>query len=137
MGTDLIKVLVVDDNRDLTSIIHRLFMQYADIVPAGVAGNGHEALDIIRREKIDVMLLDIIMPDMDGMQVLEQLKIMDGKKPAVIILSAIASSAMISRAMEMGADYFLVKPVDATTMIEKIRLAHKAHRSKLTKVDIG
>ena len=137
MATDLIKVLVVDDNKDLTSIISHLFKQYADIVPVGIANSGLEALDMIRKEKIDVMLLDIIMPGMDGMQVLEHMALMEGLKPAVIILSAIGSNKMIHRALEMGADYFLVKPVDAQTMIEKIRAAHKSHRSKgLTKVDI-
>lgn len=138
MVTDLIKVLIVDDNKDLTTIINHLFSQYADIIPAGVAHNGHEALDKIQKEKIDVVLLDIIMPDMDGMQVLTQLMQMEEKKPAVIVLSAISSNTMIQRALELGADYFLVKPVDAITMIEKIRAAHRSHRGgKLTKIDIG
>ncbi len=136
--TDLIKVLVVDDNKDLTAIINRLFAQYADIVPAGVAGNGHEALAMIRQTKIDVVLLDIIMPDMDGLQVLASLQQMEGEKPAVIVLSAMGSNRMIKRALEMGADYFLIKPVDASTMIENIRAAHRARRDHgLTKVDIG
>ncbi len=137
MTTDLIKVLVVDDNKDLTLIISRLFAQYADIVPVGTAGSGLEALDMILKGKIDVVLLDIIMPGMDGMQVLEQIMQMGDKRPAVIILSALGSNDMIKRVLALGADYFLVKPVDATTMIEKIRLAHKAHRGlRLSKVDI-
>lgn len=137
MATDLIKVLVVDDNRDLTLIISRLFAQYADIVPVGTTGNGLEALEMILKGKIDVVLLDIIMPGMDGMQVLEQIMQMGDKRPAVIILSALGSNDMIKRVLALGADYFLVKPVDATTMIEKIRLAHKAHRGlRLSKVDI-
>ncbi len=137
MATDLIRVLIVDDNKDLTSIISRLFMQYADIIPVGTANNGQEALHMICKGKIDVVLLDIIMPGMDGMQVLEQIMQMGDKRPAIIILSAIGSNDMIKRVLDLGADYFLVKPVDATTMIEKIRLAHKAHRGfKLTKVDI-
>ena len=137
MATDLIKVLVVDDNKDLTYIISHLFAQYADIVPVGIANNGLEALEMIHREKIDVMLLDIIMPGMDGMQVLERLAQMEGKKPAVIVLSAIGSKTIIRRVLDMGADYFLVKPVDAATIIQTIRAAHKSHRSKgLTKVDI-
>ena len=138
MVSGLIKVLVVDDNKDLTAIINRLFAQYADIVAAGVAHNGHEALDMIQKLKIDVVLLDIIMPDMDGMQVLAQLRQIEGKKPAIIVLSAIGSNAMMQRALELGADYFLIKPVDAMTMIEKIRAAYRLHhRNKLTKVDIG
>ena len=138
MATDLIKVLIVDDNKDLTAIINRLFTQYADIVPAGVAGNGHEALDMIRRTKIDVVLLDIIMPDMDGMQVLASLGQMEGDKPAVIVLSAMGSHELIKRTLKMGADHYLVKPVDAPTLIEKIRAAHKARRSGgLTKINIG
>jgi two-component system response regulator (stage 0 sporulation protein A) len=137
MATDLIRVLVVDDNKDLTSIISRLFSQYADIVPVGTANSGQEALDLIRKGKIDVVLLDIIMPGMDGMQVLKQIMQMEGRRPAVIVLSAIGSSDMIKRVLEIGADYFLVKPVDATTMIDKVRLAHKAHRGfRLTKVDV-
>jgi two-component system response regulator (stage 0 sporulation protein A) len=138
MATDLIKVLVVDDNKDLTSIISRLFTQYADIVPMGAANNGQEALAMIRKGKIDVVLLDIIMPGMDGMQVLEQIMQMEDKRPAVIILSAMGSNDMIKRVLELGADYFLVKPVEASVMIEKIRLAHRKRRGlRLAKVDIG
>lgn len=138
MTTDLIKVLIVEDNKDLTSIINRLFTQYADIVPAGVAGNGHEALDMIQRTKIDVVLLDFIMPDMDCMQVLSALRQMEGDKPAVIVLSAMGSHELIMRTLKMGADYFLVKPVDAATLIDKIREAHRKRRScGLTKVDVG
>ena len=138
MATDMIRVLVVDDNKDLTSIISHLFAQYADIIPVGTAGSGQEALGMIRKGKIDVVLLDIIMPGMDGMQVLAEIAKMEDKRPAVIILSALGSSEMIKRALELGADYFLVKPVEASVMIEKIRLAHKAHRGlKLAKVDIG
>ena len=138
MVSGLIKVLIVDDNKDLAAIIDRLFAQYADIIPAGVANSGREALDMIQKEKIDVVLLDIIMPDMDGMQVLAQLMQMEGKKPAVVVLSAISSNAMIRRALELGADSFLVKPVDAITMIEKIRSVYQLHRGgRLTKVDIG
>ncbi len=136
--TDLIKVLIVDDNKDLTSIINRLFAQYADIVPAGMAGNGLDALNLIMHAKIDVVLLDIIMPQMDGMQVLEHIAQMEGERPAVIVLSAIGSNDLIRRAMELGADGFLTKPVDAVTLIDKIRSIHKKRRSKgLTKVDIG
>jgi two-component system response regulator (stage 0 sporulation protein A) len=134
--TDLIRVLVVDDNKDLTSFISSLFTQYADIVPMGVANCGQAALDIIRAGKIDVVLLDIIMPGMDGMQVLEQIMRMEEKRPAVIILSALGSKDMIKRALEIGADYFLVKPVEALVMIEKIRSAYKERRGfMLAKAD--
>jgi two-component system response regulator (stage 0 sporulation protein A) len=137
MATDLIRVLVVDDNKDLTSIISRLFAQYADIIPVGTAGSGQEALNMIRKGKIDVVLLDIIMPGMDGMQVLAEISRMGDNKPAVIVLSALGSSDIIKRALDLGADYYLVKPVDAIAMIEKIRLAYKSHRGlKLAKVDI-
>ncbi len=138
MSTDLIKVLVVDDNKDLASIINCVFAQYADIVPAGVACNGLEALDMIRRAKFDVVLLDIIMPGMDGMQVLSKLQQMEGDKPTVIVLSAVGSGPVIERALELGADSFLVKPVDAATMIETIRASHKARRnSGPAKLHIG
>jgi two-component system, response regulator, stage 0 sporulation protein A len=137
MATDLIRVLVVDDNKDLTSIISRLFAQYADIIPVGTAGSGQEALSMIRKGKIDVVLLDIIMPGMDGMQVLAEISQMENNKPAVIVLSALGSNDIIKRALDLGADDFLVKPVDASAMIEKIRLVHKSHRGlRLAKVDI-
>ena len=138
MASDLIRVLAVDDNKDLTFIINKLFSQYADIVLIGAACNGIQALRMIQQHKVDIVLLDIIMPDMDGMEVLKQLQALDGEKPAVIMLSAIGSNDLIDRAMALGASGFLLKPVDAVTLIEKIRAIYKSRRNNgLVKIDIG
>src|SRR5690554_4304896 len=88
----------------------------------GIAKDGIEALDLIEREEPDVLVLDIIMPILDGLGVLEKLnsKVLN-KKPKVIVLSAVGQDKITQRAVEAGADYYVVKPFDMEIFIKRIR----------------
>jgi CheY-like chemotaxis protein len=102
-------ILIVDDNdmnRDL--LARRLSQAYYDVVDVG---SGKEALDIAKNRKIDLVLLDILMPDMDGYQVLERLK--ENPKTRmipVIMLTAVHEMDSVVRCFELGADDYLTKP---------------------------
>ncbi|AHF07366.1 sporulation transcription factor Spo0A [Desulfitobacterium metallireducens] len=115
-----IRVLVADDNRELVEVLKEYINRQEDMQVIGVAYHGNEALELIYREQPDVVVLDIIMPHLDGLGVLEKLQ-NDIQKPRVIILTAFGQESMTQRAVRLGADYFVLKPFDLDTLGKRIR----------------
>lgn len=117
---DLIRVLLADDNRDFIEILREYIENQDDMVLAGIAYNGNDALELIKNEEPDVVVLDIIMPHLDGLGVMEKLGTA-GKKPRVIILTSFGQETMTQRAVQLGADYYILKPFDLDTLGKRIR----------------
>lgn len=115
-----IRVLVADDNRELVEVLKEYINKQEDMQVIGVAYHGNEALELIYREQPDVVVLDIIMPHLDGLGVLEKIQ-NDIQKPRIIILTAFGQESMTQRAVRLGADYFVLKPFDLDTLGKRIR----------------
>lgn len=115
-----IRVLLADDNREFVEVLKEYIIRQPDMQLVGIAYHGNEALDLIYREQPDLVVLDIIMPHLDGLGVLEKLQ-GDLKKPRVIILTAFGQESMTQRAVQLGADYFILKPFDLDTLGKRIR----------------
>ncbi|MFZ3102888.1 MAG: sporulation transcription factor Spo0A [Desulfitobacteriaceae bacterium] len=115
-----IRVLLVDDNHEFIEVLKEYIQSQDDMSIVGVAYHGNEALELIYREAPDVVVLDIIMPHLDGLGVLEKLQ-NEVKKPRVIILSAFGQESMTQRAVNLGADYYILKPFDLETLAKRIR----------------
>lgn len=113
-------VLVVDDDHDIQLLL-RLELQAEGYVVV-TADNGLEALDRIPALQPDVVLLDVMMPELDGWGVLEQL---DEPKPAVIVISGLATdrAGHYRNAVELGALGFVSKPFDSAKLLELVQLA--------------
>ncbi|MCG1026098.1 MULTISPECIES: sporulation transcription factor Spo0A [Dehalobacter] len=120
METKTIKVLLADDNRDFIEVLKEYISNQKDMVLLGVAYNGNDALDMIKKEEPDVVVLDIIMPHLDGLGVMEKL-INTIKRPKVIILTSFGQENMTQRAVQLGADYYILKPFDLETLGKRIR----------------
>ena len=133
---NLIKVLIVDDNKYLADIMCCALTMHEDIHIAGVCNSGLEALDALQNAPADVMLLDIIMPDMDGLQVLSHMNDHVLNKPAVILLTAIGNDDILQKAAALGADSFLLKPVNADVIVQRIRTVYGNKRQKLIEADV-
>ena len=117
-----ISVLIADDNKDFCEIISEYLGRQPDIEVIGVANDGNEALDFIFNSNPDVVILDIIMPQIDGLGVLE--RVMNSgmdNPPKIIMLSAIGQDKITQRAITMGADYYVVKPFDMEILVKRIR----------------
>lgn len=121
MIKDSIKVAVADDNRDFAEIMQECLSQQPDINLVGVAYNGEEILNIIDEKKPDVIILDIIMPHLDGLGVLERINAMGGKRPKVIMLTALGHENITQRVVELGADYYILKPFNMDVLMSRIR----------------
>ncbi|MFT8314640.1 MAG: sporulation transcription factor Spo0A [Clostridium sp.] len=117
-----ISVLIADDNKEFCNILNDYLLNQSDIVVVGIAKDGIEALKLIEEKKPDLVILDIIMPHLDGLGVLERLGNMDiNPVPNVIVLSAVGQDKITQRAITLGADYYVVKPFDMDVFTKRIR----------------
>ena len=116
-----ISVLLADDNQTLLRLIADSLSRKPEIEIAGMAKDGVEALEMVQSACPDVLLLDIVMPRLDGFSTLEQLARLDlPKRPHVIMLTGLTRDDFISRAMRLGADYYMIKPFDMQMLYTRI-----------------
>ena len=107
------RVLIVDDNTSYLETMSGYFSAQERIEAVDTAADGREALDKLRAGRYDLLLLDLIMPHIDGLGVLEQLSLVCPElPPAVIVVSAMRNESMVRRCCALGARYFMVKPVE-------------------------
>jgi len=116
-----IKVAIADDNRQLVQLLEEVITSQEDMTIAGTAFNGQECLNMLPETEADVLILDIIMPHMDGLAVLERLRTSGQKQPHVIMLTAFGQEDVTKKAVELGASYFMLKPFDMESLISQIR----------------
>ena len=122
MNDSKISVLIADDNKEFCSILNDYLLNQRDIVVTAVAKDGREALALIEEKQPDLVVLDIIMPHLDGLGVLERLNSMNLEKmPRIIVLSAVGQDKITQRAITLGADYYVVKPFDMDVFTKRIR----------------
>lgn len=113
------RVLLVDDNMQYLSAMRAYFAGQEQITQVDVAGNGRVALEKLRQSRYDAMALGLIMPELDGLGVLEHLGVAGGELPAVILVSPIHSERMVRQAYLLGARYFMVKPIEPETLYRR------------------
>ncbi|WP_416827163.1 sporulation transcription factor Spo0A [Ectobacillus polymachus] len=116
-----IKVCLADDNKELVSMLEDYVSAQDDMEVIGVAYNGQECLHLLQDKSPDVLVLDIIMPHLDGLAVLEKLRMMDKQQPNVIMLTAFGQEDVTKKAVDLGASYFVLKPFDMENLTSHIR----------------
>lgn len=117
-----LSVLIADDNQDFSSTLSTYINRQEDMEVIAVAKDGNEAVEMISNTTPDVVLLDVIMPHLDGLGVLEKINIIKAdKKPTCIMLSAVGQDKITQRAVSIGAEYYMVKPFDIELLIQRIR----------------
>lgn len=118
-----ITVLIADDNEEFSKTLATYLTNQKDMEIIGIAKDGTEALDIIKEKSPDVAILDVIMPHLDGIGVLERLNSSNSlnKKPICIMLSAVGQDKITGKAIALGAEYYVVKPFDIELLIQRIR----------------
>lgn len=118
-----VNVVIVDDNPMILNTLDEVISSEAGLSVIGRADNGKDAIDMIKDTQPDVVLLDLVMPQMDGITVVENIKKKTSmlKNSAFIILSAVGGEQMTEEAFQAGANYFLMKPFDKDILVNKIR----------------
>ncbi len=117
-----IRVLIADDNKEFVSLLKEYLDRQDDVEVVGTAHNGLEALQAIKDTDPEVVVLDIIMPYLDGIGVLERLaRCEEGPRPKVVMLTAFGQESITHRVLELGADYYILKPFDFDILAERLR----------------
>ena len=120
MEKEKIKIVIADDNMEFVSTFAKYLEAENDMEVIGTAKDGLEAYDLIIATKPDVVLLDVIMPHLDGIGVLEKLNDY-GFMPICIMLSAVGQDKITQRALNLGAGYYMVKPFEVDLLLKRIR----------------
>lgn len=116
------KVLITDDNRNFCSLLKEALDQDDAFEVVGVANDGLRSVELIESTEPDVVILDIIMPLLDGLGVLERVKELDMKeKPKFIVMSAVGHDDITFRAINLGASYYVVKPFDLKEFLRRLK----------------
>ena len=116
------KVMVMDDNKEFVKILTMYINSQDDMEVVATANDGVNAVSKLRECKADILLLDIVMPERDGLAVLEDMvKEKDASLPTVVIMSAIGQEKITQKAIALGATYYVVKPFDIGTLIDRLR----------------
>ena len=127
------KIMLVDDNEVIIDLYERTIENISNAEVVAVAKNGEEAIEILENnvENIDLIILDIVMPKKDGIDVLKFMKDNNISKKVIVITSC-NSEITIRSVTELGANYYILKPIDVNTLAEKIK-----ELSQDNKVNLG
>lgn len=127
-----VTVVIADDNKEFRLILRDFLISknFFDIVD--MADDGLKAVESIEKYEPDILILDIIMPHLDGLGVLEKLHKKNLTKfPKVIVLSAVGHDKVTQRAISMGVDYYIVKPFNFESFAERIIQISEFETSKV------
>lgn len=116
-------VAIADDNEIVLDLLEEIVKSDQELEVVGKARNGEEIIGLIKEKEPDVVLLDIVMPKMDGLCVMGKIKRDSSikKQPAFIMISAIGQENITEDAFEMGANYYIMKPFDSEVVISRIK----------------
>ena len=128
-----LNIAIADDNPQALSLLEHILEAEEDFRVVGKANHGEEAYEMIMKTSPDVVLMDVIMPRMDGISVMEKVQKNSGleKSPAFIMVTAVGSEHMTEEAFDLGASYYIMKPYSREIIIDKIRRIGRA-RGKMS-----
>lgn len=130
-----IKILIADDNLEFVSTLITYFNTQDDVEIVATAKDGQEAYNKIIMERPQVALLDVIMPHLDGLGVLEKLVSSNVELPICIMLSAVGQDSVTAQAINLGAQYYILKPFKMDVLMKRIReLVNSPEPKQLNKV---
>ena len=117
-----ITILIADDNPEFAKTLTNYIERDEELEVIAVARDGKQAIEMILNTEPDIALLDVIMPHLDGIGVLEKIKEANmRKRPICIMLSAVGQDKITQRALELGAEYYTIKPIDIEMLLGRIK----------------
>lgn len=131
-----INIAIADDNERMVALLDEILSKDEGIEVVGRANDGEEVYDIIKKKEPDVVLLDIIMPKMDGLTVMDKVNrdTTMKKHPKFIIITAIGQEGITEDAFGLGANYYIMKPFDNDIILNRIRHLQKKSFKKTTEI---
>ena len=122
-----LKIAVADDNQKILDLLDRVIGMEKDMNLVGKAKNGEEMCQIIKDKQPDVVLLDLIMPKMDGLTVMDRINHDKtvSKHPYFIVITAVGQEKITEDAFNKGANYYIMKPFNNRMLLERIKFVRK------------
>ncbi len=114
------RILIADGSEEFRMLLSEAISCESDLEVVGETGDGEEALELVRELSPDLLVMDLVLSNLDGLDVLRALKGLDFR-PRVLVLSGFARSNMAEMAAAEGADYYLMKPCRISTVLERLR----------------
>lgn len=129
-----LNVAIADDNERMLQVLGDIVRSEEEFHVVGTAKDGEEAYEMIKKKEPDVVLLDIVMPKLDGLTVMDKIKNDRNikKHPAFIMISAIGQEKITEDAFDLGADYYIMKPFDSDVVINRIKHVRDSEKRKHT-----
>ena len=121
---DNLKVIIADDGKELVQAMKDFFSEKEEIEVVGVHNDGVTLLNTLRVTLVDLLILDIFMPNLDGMKVLQELSSRKERYKVpkhIIAITAFSNERIMNSVAELGADYFVVKPINFSNLFETIK----------------
>lgn len=118
-----LQVAIADDNERIVQLLDNIISHDQEFEVIGKANNGEDAYSLIREKQPDIMLLDIIMPKLDGLSVMEKVGKDEKlkKKPEFIVITAIGQERITEDAFQLGASYYIMKPFDSDMVLNRMK----------------
>ena len=125
-----VKILIADGNKEIATQLSTFLSNQKEFVVQGIVDNGVDAIDRIAEEKPDIVILEMLLPKIDGIGVLKavQSKKIE-KRPVFLVLSSLSQEVMIREAISLGAYCFMLKPFDFSILTERIRRIVRKERT--------
>ena len=114
-----VRVLIADNSKDFSTLLSKRLSMSNTIEIVGVAQDGMQTINMLNQTTPDVLLLDIVMPNIDGLEVLKRIQEV-GHKPMIFVVSALGDEQLSKQALALGANYYFVKPLNIEMLINKI-----------------
>ena len=114
-------VLLADANEEFRGMLREAIEKTEEFTVVGSTGDGMEALQLSSQCRPELLVMDVVLPGLDGLGVLRQLKGQGTGQPKVILLSAFCTDQVVSEAMTLGASYFLPKPCEMEALLDRMR----------------
>ncbi len=134
-----LNVAIADDNQKILDVLENIISMDKELNLVGKAKNGEEMCQIIKDRQPDVVLLDLIMPKMDGLTVMEQVNRDHSvnKRPYFIVITAVGQERITEDAFNKGANYYVMKPFNNEVLLDRIKSVRKMFRNNEKKNENG
>lgn len=134
-----LNVAIADDNQKILDVLENIISMDKELNLVGKAKNGEEMCQIIKDRQPDVVLLDLIMPKMDGLTVMEQVNQDNSvnKRPYFIVITAVGQERITEDAFNKGANYYVMKPFNNEVLLDRIKSVRKMFRNYERKNEDG
>ena len=124
------KVLLADANENFRMLLQEAIEKTDEFAVVGSAGDGMEILQLAQKWNPDLILLDIVLPGLDGFSVMKRLRAQGINSPKIILISAFCSDATVAEGLELGAYYFMTKPCEENSLLDRMRAACQTPEAK-------